>query len=522
MSKLRYPHPDENNINKKNIEERNTALKLLNNRKYKTENTRNLCFVNAAIQTFYRIPDFKNYFKREEYDDSQPICKEISRIFKSEGNSSISAAKLRKLVGESSGRGDISDGSQQDVMDFHDLLLRMVSNELLMKDNADGLRMVSQLYGMEKNEKKFLHTRSGECSQGHSARTEEESFQIMKLSVPESNKELSLNNMISNHYAESSDILTMKCSECCPHKRNCPQTGRCKLMKAVSKRTLSSTPKFLYIQLQRFSSHLSLKVDTIIIPENLLVLPNGEKFKLISIVNHLGPQIRCGHYQALIKDGTRWIKCDDEESIKTELRKELSGNNYVFVYEKERRIEIQPAPMLNEEALLEQSDNTEQVQKNPDDKVQSIEEETNMYQNRAKNDEKIVIMDSFLYVKGSSRFEEVEHGKVKCGGCLKIFARIVAHLKHSIDCRINIDVDEFTSSWTKHTKKRQNTKCYKKKKEESKSEVLKEYARKQSIYAKRKREENSEKFLQEQSKKRQKCDGKRKAENAEIVFARKS
>ena len=382
MSKLRYPHPDENNINKRNTEDKNTVLKLVNNRKYKTDNTRNLCFVNAAIQTFYRNPDFQTYFKHKENDDSQPICNEISRIFKSEGKSSVSTAKLRKLDGESSGRGDVSDGSQQDIMDFHDLLLRMVSNELLLNDFDDGLRVIGQFYGIEKNEKKFLHTKSGECSQGHSARTEEESFQIMKLTLPESNQELSLNNIISNHYAENSDILSMKCSDCCPHQSNCPNTGRCKLMEAVSKRTLSSTPKFLYIQLQRFASHLSLKMETIVIPENLLVLPNGEKFRLKSIVNHLGPQIRCGHYQSLIKDGTRWIKCDDEESFKTELRKELSGSNYVFVYEKERCIEIQTTPVLNEEALQDQSDNTEQVQNNPADKVQSIEEETNKYQNR--------------------------------------------------------------------------------------------------------------------------------------------
>ena len=92
-------------------------------------------------------------------------------------------------------------------------------------------------------------------------------------------------------------------------------------MKAVSNRCLTSTPKYLYIQLQRFASHESFKVKTKVTPENILVLPNEDKYKLISIANHLGTQIRCGHYQALIKLGTKWIKCDDDKSFKTSLDK---------------------------------------------------------------------------------------------------------------------------------------------------------------------------------------------------------
>ena len=97
---------------------------------------------------------------------------------------------------------------------------------------------------------------------GAQTRTEEESFQVIKLEVPEADQEISLNNVIANHYAEASSTLFMKCRECCPHKGICPQTGNCKLMPAVSQRTLISTPKYLFIQLWRFPSHQSLKVKT--------------------------------------------------------------------------------------------------------------------------------------------------------------------------------------------------------------------------------------------------------------------
>ena len=61
-----------------------------------------------------------------------PVCMELKRIFKSEGKLVVSGAELRKLIGESSGRLDMSDGSQQDVMEFHDLLLKEIENEIVM------------------------------------------------------------------------------------------------------------------------------------------------------------------------------------------------------------------------------------------------------------------------------------------------------------------------------------------------------------------------------------------------------
>ena len=68
--------------------------------------------------------------------------------------------------------------------------------------DLDGLGLIGQFYGVEKNEKKFLHTKDGKCGQGHSTRTEEESFQVMKLTVPDTDRELSSNNIVANHYAE--------------------------------------------------------------------------------------------------------------------------------------------------------------------------------------------------------------------------------------------------------------------------------------------------------------------------------
>ena len=211
-----------------------SPLKLANNVR-NVKDTWNLCFVNATVQTIYQITDLRDYFKSLNHEDldNQPICREITRIFKSEGKSVESTSKLRKLVAESSGQGYMADGSQQDLMHFHDLLLKSVHSELTMKNDHVGLRKIHQFYGMEKNVKKFLQTRDGKCRKGHSIRTEEESFQVIQLTIPQTEQEISVNNVIANHYAEHCNPLLMKCSDCCPHKGICPQTGDCKLMEAV-------------------------------------------------------------------------------------------------------------------------------------------------------------------------------------------------------------------------------------------------------------------------------------------------
>ena len=100
---------------------------------------------------------------------------------------------------------------------------------------------MNQFCGKEKDEKKFCNTSRGDCKQGHFARSEEETFKVIKLPVPASNTHLSLNNMISNYYSENTDTLMMKCSDCCSNKKICPQTGKCKLMKAVSQRSYLSS-----------------------------------------------------------------------------------------------------------------------------------------------------------------------------------------------------------------------------------------------------------------------------------------
>ena len=103
---------------------------------------------------------------------------------------------------------------------------------------------------------------------------------------------------------------------------------------AVDQRVLSSTPDLLFIQLLRFENFTTIKTDTVVIPKENLRLPNGERFKLVSIGDHLGPEIENGHYLASVKMGSQWGRCNDEETYLIKEHKIISSNNYVFVYRK--------------------------------------------------------------------------------------------------------------------------------------------------------------------------------------------
>ena len=90
-----------------------------------------------------------------------PICRELTRIFKSEGKSLESTSRLRKLIAERSGLGYMADGSQQDLMQFHDLLLRFLYDELTIKNDHDGLRKLVNFTAWKRMKRSFFTPRMG-------------------------------------------------------------------------------------------------------------------------------------------------------------------------------------------------------------------------------------------------------------------------------------------------------------------------------------------------------------------------
>ena len=180
---------------------RMAVLKLVNNTGNKEE--KNLCFVNASIQLLHCIPEVKDFFTQRVYKISSrerlPISDEISRIFRTEGVFRTSAAELRRLVGAHHRRVDICNGNQQDMEEFTRLLLECLEKEL--ENNCEqSSRLMGRFIGQEMNMRLFVNTVDGVCSRGHLPRSDPVIFRTIKLSVPDTNEELSLNNLIHNHY----------------------------------------------------------------------------------------------------------------------------------------------------------------------------------------------------------------------------------------------------------------------------------------------------------------------------------
>ena len=177
------------------------VLKLVNNTGNREE--KNLCFVNASIQLLHSIPEVKEFFTQRVYRISSreklPISDEISRIFRTEGAFRTSAAELRRLVGDHHRRVDIFNGSQQDMEEFTRLLLECLEKEL-ENVSEQSSSLMEKFIGQETNMRLFVNTGDGACKMGHLPRSDPAIFRTIKLSVPDTNEELSLNNLIHNHY----------------------------------------------------------------------------------------------------------------------------------------------------------------------------------------------------------------------------------------------------------------------------------------------------------------------------------
>ena len=131
------------------------------------------------------------------------------------------------------------------------------------------------------------------------------------MQVPDLNFDLNLSSLVDSYFMENTDEIKMKCSTCCPHPSHCPLTGICRQRPAISQTFMTRSPKFLIVQLQRFSGHNSPKIQTIVIPEPSLILPNHDKYDLFATLDHVGPTSRSGHYVSNINTDGHWILCND-------------------------------------------------------------------------------------------------------------------------------------------------------------------------------------------------------------------
>ena len=262
-----------------------------------------------------------------------PVVKELQDALKTEGTGSIfSFSKLRQLVALQTNNFDLCSGTQQDSVEFRHFLLHSLPSDfiktfeftenIVRKYLVDGQLMACPTCGTLPSS--TLETRN-----------------ILELRVPNTNKIVQLNELVNEYFSPEFNDVGKKCygPGCCPHgTTKCPGTdSKCKLRPFSSQSHFIQFPKYLFIQLKRFSPTISgsiIKLNTKVIASESLYL-NNTLYKLIGILNHQG-SYENGHYYSVLKFFDNWLIFNDYQNPKSiPIENLLNSENYVFLFEKE-------------------------------------------------------------------------------------------------------------------------------------------------------------------------------------------
>ena len=289
---------------------------------------RNLCFTNAVVQILRNVPSFKT--KCSE-NSQYGIHGDLLHILNFEGtNKTVSAHPLRRAIGLICDREDISDGSQNDALEFCGYVLQNLHPSL-----SSIFRFKS------KTEFKFwINNKPSSCQNcGRAPNDVNDEHNVFKLSFPNEDRlhlyqnGINLQTLINEHFELKSQSDNLKCENCCPQNDGHEHGPKCKPKPFITKEHIIQHPKFLIVQLLRFKQMPSgiQKIETKVTNIQSLQIQTTD-YELISILNHEGGYTN-GHYTALLK-ADKWYLCNDiKKSILRDDQIE-SEKNYAYIFKK--------------------------------------------------------------------------------------------------------------------------------------------------------------------------------------------
>ena len=122
----------------------------------------NLCYINASLNLLNLTSEFSQYFRQLNLDSSVllqnfPVSAELSKIFT---GAVTSAAVLRSTIAEKSKLPQFLTWNQQDITEFHWVLLDVLEIEFKASNCQEGHVVLEKFIGREKQNFEFVT----ECS----------------------------------------------------------------------------------------------------------------------------------------------------------------------------------------------------------------------------------------------------------------------------------------------------------------------------------------------------------------------
>ena len=95
-------------------------------------------------------------------------------------------------------------------------------------------------------------------------------------------------------------------------------------------------PEYLFIELRRYRilAGNQSKSKQVVNIDQVMTLPCGEQYSLLSVVDHQGDSIHSGHYVAFVKSGKFWYLVNDSDVKRVAFKSLSSPDNILLLYSK--------------------------------------------------------------------------------------------------------------------------------------------------------------------------------------------
>ena len=392
-----------------------TSLKLSNrliNRKFE-----NLCYVNSILNLLYSNKDFASYFKDKKYLElgQDPvdflISSEISKLFNPHDRGVKSAAELRQLIALQSDQPQFASWDQQDITEFLRTFLNVLAAEFTRNNCQSGLSLTEKFTGREQSNVQF----EVECLTCHYKPVDKmEEFDILSIDLFSSESGSNISQIILQHYGKS-DKREMKCL--CPGTDNRPVNVHTSMVQG---------PEYLFIELRRYRilAGNQSKSKQVVNIDQVMTLPSGDQYSLLSVVDHQGDSIQSGHYVAFVKSGKFWYLVNDSDVKRVAFKSLSSPDNILLLYSKS----------LIEMVISEPETVMVDSQPEPSVMVSSKPESS-------ANESEMVTSQPESVLVNPKPESSAKKAKETCLNCGKQYQHIFRHIQGNDICREKYDLD---------------------------------------------------------------------------------